>query len=510
MLQLHRFKLARALLSAGLLATAGAAHSAAPAGAITGTITDKASAAPIAIESYPNVILYQCLNDGDTFCSGFTGFAEADASGAYSIATADIPAGRYQLLAGATDYSYLYSGTFDLAPGDGLKKKLQLSVLPVSFSEVTPCAAVGSDGCCEFHYTVTNRATSDKTVQVWAQINGHTNMPASDTGYSSGNASYKPMQLTLSAGQRLAVTQSVYLGVRDSGSYSLVALFASPVGQPSQTIGFYDAGKLTVRDGGVSAQSAIAMHQAEAAQQKQARSAALQAGPSAQAPGAFIVGTITAADTGLPLDLSLSPRLRLVLCGEASDSYCSSTGGEWIYLGETGEYRLNTKAIVAGRYQIEAQARSGYGLIRSAAFDAPSASSSRVDLVLPKPLLSIANASGCDAVLSTDSACTLEFDATNTSSTQQSLWVWVQVNGYLAGSPVGVAVFDGGSAKSMQPQKLVIEAGQTLRLSQLVTLSKSLKAGAEMGLQVYVGALKDPSHTNSSVTLGSFVVQAAP
>lgn len=501
-----------ALLWAAALAAAGNVQAAAPAGVITGTITDKATAAPIAIESYPNVILYQCLNEGDTFCGGFTGFAEADASGAYSIATTDIPSGRYQLLAGATDYSYLYSGTFDLAPGDGLKKKLQLSLLPVSFGEVRPCTTVTAAGWCDFQYTVTNRTGADKTVQVWAQLNGHTNMPATDTGYSSGNGNYKPMQLTLPAGQSQVVTQSVYLGVRDSGSYSLIALYASPVGQPNQTIGFYDAGKLTVRDSGVSAQSAVEMHKAEAAQRaaKTASGSALQAGPAASAPGAFIVGTLTAADTGLPIDLSLSPRIRLVLCGEAADAYCSSTGGEWVYLGETGEYRLNTKAIGVGRYQIDAQARSGYGITRSAAFDAPTTSSSRVNLVLPKPLLTLSNIAGCGQVIATDSSCTLEFDATNTTGDKQTLWIWAQVNGYLAGSPVGVAIYDAGSAKSMKPQTLEIEAGQTLHLTQLVTLSKSLKAGAEMGLQVYVGSVNDPAHADSATSLGSVVIQAAP
>lgn len=504
------FNTTRALLCAGLLAAAGGAQ-AAPAGAITGTITDKASAAPIALESYPNVILYQCLNEGDTFCSGFTGFAEADASGAYSIPTADIPAGRYQLLAGAADYSYLYSATFDLAPGDGLKKKLQLSPLPVSISDVVPCETIASDGYCTIHYTLTSRLSKDKSVQLWAQLNGHGNMPAG-TDYSTGDASYKALQVKLAAGASVAVTQAIYLGLRDPGSYAQVGLYASPAGQPYESIGYYSLGQLTLGSSGVIASTSAASLRQD--QQRAARSrpqpSALQAGATASAPGAFIVGTLTAADTGAPLDVSLSPRIRLVPCLNPTDTYCSTPGGsgEWVYLDETGEYRLNTRAIVAGRYQIEAQVRSGYGLARSVAFDAPSQGSSRMDLVAPKPILGISNVGGCNVVISASGGCTLEYDATNNSGSEQTLWVWTKVGAYLSGSPLGVSEFTAGNGKTMQPQKLKIASGASVHMSQPVVLSAAPKAGSEFGLTLFVGPANDPAYVDSALSLGSVVVQA--
>jgi hypothetical protein len=499
-----------ALFTSLLLAAAGAAQ----AQTVTGKITDKATGAPIPLDAAPNVILEQCVGDSDTFCTNFIDFAEADDKGKFTISTDAAPPGRYQLLAGATDYSYKYSQTFDLVTGGSYSMNLPMQPLPVAYSDVTACATIDAGGYCVFTYKLTNRTSKVINAQIWAQIDGHTNMAGGVTDYSSGNGSFNPATITLDPGVATDVSQSIYLGVRDAGSYSQLSLNVSQAGQPNETIGFYDAGKLTDEGGGSVTQQLMtpaALAAQKAASPKSATRGALQAGKasSAAAPGAFIKGTLTASDTGLPLDVSLSPHINLVTCNQPTDEFCSGSSGDAVFLNETGEYRLNTKAIPAGRYQIAAAARStDYGVIRSIAFDAPSGSSYMLDLALPTPKLKLANPVGCETISASEGACQLGFDATNNTTQAQTLWVWVQVNAYLSGSPVGVSIYTAGSKKGMTPQKVKIAAGETVHLLQTVTFSKDLKAGSQNQMRAYVGTLNDPSHTDSTFTLGTYVVTA--
>jgi hypothetical protein len=478
---------------------------------ISGVMTDVHTQAPLSLDRYPNVILYQCMEQGDRFCTGFTGFAEAAADGSFSVPTAGIPAGRYQLLAGASDYSYTYSATFTLAPGGVLQKDLRLAPLPVAFDDIQPCAQRTADGWCRFEYTLTNRTARPLQTEVWAQIYSHTNMPAPDAGYVSGNASFDPMLVDLAAGQARRVSQSVFLGVRDAGSNSLTSLYAAPKGQPNQTNGFHDVGLLTDRGGAITAQRAPAAALRAAQQASKVGRASNGALAAAQAPlaiGPFIVGKVIAEDTRQPAPVSLSPRTRLITCAQPTDAYCSAETGEFVYLGDTGEYQLNTSAVVPGRYQIEAQARGGYGYVRSAAFDAPAAAGAIVNLVLPTPTFSVTNASGCETIDPADGGCTLAFDVTNTTKRTQSMWLWTQVNAYLSGSDVGVAVFVAGGSTSMTPSTVSLAAGATKRIEQRVTLGQRLKAGAEGELRVYVGRRNDPSYADSYMSLGYYRLSA--
>lgn len=514
--------LARAAAPALALALVAAAPVA--GAAVTGTMVDAQTQQPIALPNYPNVILYQCLRAGDTFCTGFVGFAEAGADGRYTIPTGDVPAGRYQLLAGASDYSYTYSPTFELATGGALQKDLTLSTLPLAFGDVLPCTAVDAGGWCRFEYTLSNRSATSQAVQVWAHAFGHTNMPAPDAGYSSGDGSFDPMQVTLAAGEARRIVQAIYLGVRDAGSTSSISFYASPVGQANSSLGYFDAGVLADHGGqvgllrrsarieqaraGTQARRLTARTAAPAALSTQAAADAAAA-TAATAIGPFFFGIVTAADTGAPVDLSLSPRMRLVTCALPTDEFCAQSSGEFVYLDESGRFRLNTSAVVPARYQIEAQARSGYGLARSPAFDAPAASGGLLNLVLPKPILALANVSGCEAVDPADGGCTIAYDVTNTTPRPQSLSVWLQVNAYLSGSDVGFSTFVAGDPAKMAPTAVRLKAGQTLRLQQRVSLSQALKAGAEGELRVYVGAPRDPSHADAFTSLGYYTVTAS-
>ena len=501
------YRLLPTLLGASLLSGLVPAH----AGSISGHILDSATQQPIALEAYPFVVLYQCSDPGYQFCNGFTNAAEADATGLYSISTDEVAAGNYQLVTGASDYGYSYSAQFTLASGQDQTSDIVLHPLPIAFSAVSPCKNVDEQGWCVTHYTITNRSEAPVVGQLWAQVNGHTNMPSTDTSYSSGNGSFYPNKFELAPGASLQRTHSIYLGKNlDPGSYSLVSLWASLAGQPNETIGYADLGKLTVSDNGVS-QSLVSRATREQVLNRHAATPTLQSAPSARTgPGWVLFGTLTAADTGAPIPSANSPRIRLVACNQAGDTYCSGSSGEWVYLGDTGEYRLNTKAIVPGRYQIDAQARSGYGITRSLAFDAPSSYSQRVDLVLPKPLLSFANVSGCEALYSSTHQCTLSFDVTNTSAQRQSLSLWVQVNAYTSGSPNGVSVYTAGTPGSMLQRWLRIDAGQTVHLQQPVSFSRELKSGAELEMRAYVGAAQDPARADSFYTLGNYSVLPEP
>jgi len=500
-------RLLPALLGAGLMCAFGTAR----AGSISGHIVDGSTQQPIALEDYPFVVLYQCADPGDQFCNGFTNAAEADAAGLYSMSTDDVPTGNYQLVTGASDYGYDYSAQFTLTAGQDQTSDITLKPLPIAFSAVSPCKTVDAEGWCLSHYSITNRSDATVVGQLWAQVNGHTNMPATDTGYSSGNGSFYPNKFELAPGASMQRTHSIYLGKdRDSGSYSLVSLWASLAGQPNETIGFSDLGKLTVSAGGVS-QSLMSPAAREKALNRKTATPALQSGRASRSgPGWVLFGTLTAADTGSPLPTSNSPRIRLVGCSQADDAYCSGSSGEWVYLGDTGEYRLNTKAIVAGRYQIDAQARSGYGITRSLAFDAPTTYSQRVDLVLPQPILSFANVSGCETLYSSTHQCMLSFDVTNTTQQHQSLSLWVQVNVYTSGSPNGVSVYTAGTPGSMLQQWVRIDAGQTLHLQQPVSFSRNLKSGAELEMRAYVGAAQDPAYADAYYSFGNYSVLPDP
>ncbi|GAA0763572.1 hypothetical protein LRH25_29775 [Ideonella azotifigens] len=501
----------RALGAAALLGAmaVGAAH----AGAVSGTLLDDQGHA-IDASLWPFVALYQCDVSGteQDFCTAFANGGGVLDDGTWAIATDGLPAGKYQLVAGANDFSTKYTKHFKLEAEGTLQQALLLKPLQIAFAEFNPCTTL-NNGWCDIGYQVTNHSTKDVKTQVWAQVTARTNMPTPDTQYSSGNGGYKPTVLTLAAGETRQVTQSVYVGTRDTGAYSIVSFFASPPGQPNQTTGFSQGVRLAQTPGGVEsqlqgvAQQLVAQQPGRTAAAK-ARQGALQAGKAAAAKGTFIVGTLTAADTGVPLPVALSPRMNLWICLRETDEFCSQEPGEFVYLDETGKYQLNTTQVPAGRYQFEAQARGGYGIARSPAFNAPTSANQRIDLSLSLPPMAVANVSGCDTVTTEAGACTLSVDLANTTGAPLEMWTWVNVNAYMSGSPLGVAIFTAGTEQSMKPSLIKLDAGQTKTLQFPLALSKKLKSGAEGGLRLYMGRKSDPSYAEASVVIGNFFVTA--
>ncbi len=140
--------------------------------------------------------------------------------------------------------------------------------------------------------------------------------------------------------------------------------------------------------------------------------------------------------------------------------------------------------------------------------NAPAASGSVVNLVLPTPKLKVGNPSGCEAIDPADGGCTVAFDVTNATSRAQSMWLWTEVNAYLSGSDVGVSVFVAGSPARMTPVAVQLAPGATTRVEQRVTLGRRLRAGAEGELRVYAGRRNDPSYADSYTSLGNYRISA--